>query len=147
MPRANGHPDADLDRLLPSDNPHHAYYSGGHGQLVGIFLRMESRRRRRTLQPFVLGHRFGRHGFAGLSAVELRVTSISRSVDVHHHQDDFNRRGRRAAAVAATNYAVDDAGDDRRLYLPIPGRSGNLHIAIQHRRRGHPVLRRRPTTD
>ena len=147
MSWSDGYPDADLDRLLPGDNPHHADDARGHGQLVGIFLRVEPRQCRCALQSVVLGDRPCRHGFAGVPTFEFCATGLGRGINVHHHQDVIYCGNGRAAAVAATDYAVDDAGDDRRVYLPIPGWSGDLHIAIKHSRRSNPILRRRQAAD
>ncbi len=146
MSRTDGDTDADLDRILPRYHPHDADHPGGNGKPFSIFLRLEPGQRRRSLQPIVPGHRSCRHRLTGLSAAQLRVASSCRRFDVHHDQDDGDSIPRRAATVATTHHAVDDAGDDRCLHLPIPSWTGNLYIAVEHRRCGNPVLCRRTTT-
>lgn len=147
MPRTNGHPDAHLDRLLPRNHQNHAHHTRGHGKPLSILLRVEPCKRRRPSEPPVPRHRPRRHRVAGLPPPQLHPARTRGRFNVHHYQDDIHRRHGRATTIPATNHAMDDAGNDRRLHISIPRRTRHLHIAIQHRRRCHSVLRRRKTAN
>ena len=107
---------------------------------------MESIRDPCAVRPALPWDRPRGHCLVGLPAVELPVTSSRRRVDVHHDQDDREYRDRRASAATAAAHDLDDADNDRCLHLSVPGWAGNLHFAIEHRRRSDSVLRRRSTT-
>ena len=62
------HPDADLDRFLPCHHPDDAHHTRGNGEPFSIFLCLEPRKRRRSIEPPVLRHRPRRHGISGLPA-------------------------------------------------------------------------------
>ena len=147
MPRPDGYSDAHLDRVLPRNHSNHAHHTRGHGKSLCVLLRMEPGRRRCATQPTVPRHRPRRHCVTGLPPPQFRPPCSRRRIHVHHHKDDHHHRHGRASTIAATNHAMDDAGDDRRLHIPISCRSRHLHIAIQHRRRSHPILRRRQTAN